>query len=105
MLKLEFGEMGPVLKEMMEPYIKDIMHTVQNELMLQIQPFVLNSAHAARLLGLKSESTLRKRIEEGKYVEGFHFIRKKSNRKNATILWHRDNLWLEEFEKRKGIAS
>lgn len=103
-MKLEAEDIIEITKTL-EPHFKTLIEAVNKEMQRQLNPFVLNSAHAARLLGLKSESTLRKRIEEGKYIEGFHFIRKKSNRKNATILWHRDNLWLEEFDKRKGIAS
>lgn len=83
----------------LEPHFKILIESVNKEMQRQLNPLVLSSAHAARLLGLKSESTLRKRIEQGRYIEGFHYIVK-----NGKILWHRDNLWLEEFDKNKGIA-
>jgi hypothetical protein len=97
-VKLEAEDIIEIIKTL-EPHFKSIFDTATKELQRQINPFVFNSARAARLLELKSESTLRKRINEGKYIEGFHYIKK-----NGKILWHRDNLWLEEFEK-KGIAS
>ncbi|MFY9141267.1 hypothetical protein [Sulfuricurvum sp.] len=98
-MKLEPEDIIEITKTL-EPHFKMLIETVNKELQRQINPFVLSSARAAKLLGLKSESTLRKRLDEGKYIEGFHYIRK-----NGKILWHRDNLWLEEFDKNKGIAS
>lgn len=88
------------ITKILEPHFKTLIELVNKELQRQLNPFVISSARAAQLLELKTESTLRKRIDQGKYIEGFHYIKK-----NGKILWHRDNLWLEEFEKRKGIAS
>jgi hypothetical protein len=98
-VKFEPEDIIKIMKTL-EPYFKVLIESVNKEVQRQINPFVLNSARAAQLLELKAESTLRKRIEQGKYIEGFHYIKK-----NGKILWHRDNLWLEEFDKNKGIAS
>lgn len=98
-MKLEAEDIVEITKTL-EPHFKSLIEAANKEMQRQLNPFVISSARAAQLLELKTESTLRKRIDQGKYVEGFHYIRK-----NGKILWHRDNLWLEEFEKRKGIAS
>lgn len=88
------------ITKILEPYFKILIEAAKKELQHQLNPFVLNSERAARLLGLKVASTLRKRIDEGKYIEGFHFIWK-----NGKILWHRDHLLLEEFQKSKGSTK
>lgn len=98
-MKLEPADIVEITKTL-EPHFKSLIEAANKEMQRQLSPFILNSARAAQLLELKTESTLRKRIDQGKYVEGFHYIRK-----NGKILWHRDNLWLEEFDKTKGIAS
>ena len=98
-MKLESEDIVEIMK-ILEPYFQTLIEAANKEMQRQLNPFVISSARAAKLLELKAESTLRKRIEQGKYMEGFHFIRK-----NGKILWHRDNLWLEEFDQNKGIAS
>lgn len=98
-MKLEPSDIIEITKTL-EPHFISLIEAVNKEMQRQINPFVISSARAAKLLELKAESTLRKRIDQGKYMEGFHFIRK-----NGKIIWHRDNLWLEEFSKSKGIAS
>lgn len=98
-MKLEPEDIIEITKTL-EPHFKMLIEAVNKEMQRQLNPFVLSSARAARLLELKAESTLRKRIEQGRYIQGFHYIVK-----NGKILWHRDNLWLEEFDKNKGFAS
>lgn len=98
-MKLESEDIVEITK-ILEPHFKSLIEAANKEMQRQLNPFVISSARAAKLLELQTESTLRKRIEQGRYIEGFHFIRK-----NGKILWHRDNLWLEEFSKSKGIAS
>lgn len=98
-MKLEPSDIIEITKTL-EPHFKMLIEAVNKEMQRQLNPFVLNSARAAQLLELKAESTLRKRIEQGRYIDGFHYIIK-----NGKIMWHRDNLFLEEFNKNKGIAS
>ena len=85
-MKLEPSDIIEITKTL-EPHFISLIEAVNKEMQRQINPFVISSARAAKLLELKAESTLRKRIDQGKYMEGFHFIRK-----NGKIIWHRDNL-------------
>lgn len=98
-MKLEPADIVEITKTL-EPHFRMLIEAANKEMQRQLNPFVISSARAAHLLELKAESTLRKRIGQGRYIDGFHYIIK-----NGKILWHRDNLWLEEFDKNKGIAS
>ena len=88
------------ITKILEPHFIILIEQARIELQRQLNPDILSSRDAAYLLELKSESTLRKRIKEGKYLEGYHFIQK-----NGKIKWHRDHLLLEEFQKSKEITS
>lgn len=94
-MKLEPEDIIEIVKTL-QPCFQILIDSATKELQRQLNPFVLNSARAARLLDLKAESTLRKRIQQGRYTDGFHYVIK-----NGKIMWHRDNLWLEEFQKTK----
>jgi hypothetical protein len=88
------------ITKILEPHFLVLIEQARIELQRQLNPLILSSKEAAYLLDLDTESTLTKRICNGKYIEGYHFIKK-----NGKIKWHRDHLLLEEFQKSKGITS
>jgi hypothetical protein len=96
-MKLDPSEIIAIIKEL-EPHFIILLNNVEKELQRRITPELINTKYAAHLLGLKSESTLIKRKQQGKYNEGWHYISKKDGK----LSWHRDRLLLEEFQKSKG---
>lgn len=88
------------ITKILEPHFVMLINQARIELQRQLNPVILSTKEAAYLLNLNTESTLTKRITAGKYLEGYHFIRK-----NGKIKWHRDHLLLEEFQKSKEITS
>lgn len=105
MFKIDNDKTVAFIKELIKPIVKELIETTKEEFKRQIKPCLLSSKEASHMLGLKSESALIKRKNEGKYFEGWHYIIEKSEKKYGNISWHRDNLLLEEFDKSKGIAK